>query len=115
MPGFLLHTGAVMNCTHGIPAQIPPVQPRVLVGGQPVATLASLITVAGCPFTLPGPKPQPCLTVKWLMPAARVLVMGQPALVQPAPGPGQGLCLSPEQAPNGPPLVVFMQPRVFAT
>jgi hypothetical protein len=105
----------VMNCTHGIPAQIPPVQPRVLVGGQPVATMASLITVAGCPFTVPGPKPQPCLTVKWLMPAARVLVMGQPALVQPAPGAGQGLCLSPEQAPNGPPLVVFMQPRVFAT
>lgn len=115
MPGFLMHTGAVMNCTHGMPAQIPPAQPRVLVSGQPVATMASLITVTGCPFTLPGPKPQPCLTVKWLMPAARVLVMGQPALVQPTPGPGQGLCLSPEQAPNGPPLVAFMQPRVFAT
>jgi hypothetical protein len=115
MPGFLMHTGAVMNCTHGIPAQIPPVQPRVLVGGQPVATMASLIAVAGCPFTLPGGKPQPCLTVKWLAPAARLLVMGQPALVQTAPGPGQGLCLSPEQTPNGPPIVAFVQPRVIAT
>jgi hypothetical protein len=114
MPGFLLHTGAVMNCTHGIPAQIPPVQPRVLVSGQPVATMTSLILVAGCPFTI-GLKPQPCVTVKWLMPAARVLVMGQPALVQPVPGTGPGLCLSPEQIPNGPPLVGAVQPRVIAT
>ena len=115
MPGFLLHTGAVINCTHAIPAQIPPIQPRVLVSGQPVATMASQILVTGCPFTIPGPKPQPCLTIEWLMPATRVLVMGQPALVQPAPGPGQGLCLSPEQIPNGPPIVAAVQPRVVAT
>jgi hypothetical protein len=114
MPGFVLHTGAVVNCTHAIPAQITPVQPRVLVSGQPVATMSSQIFVSGCPFTI-GPKPQPCVTVKWLMPAARVLVMGQPALVQPAPGPGPGLCLSPEQIPNGPPLVGAVQPRVIAT
>ena len=115
MPGFLLHTNAVVQCTHGIPAQIPPVQPRVVVSGQPVATMASQILIAGCPFTIPGPKPQPCVTVKWLMPAARVLVMGQPALVQPTPGVGHGLCLSAEQIPNGPPMVSAMQPRVFAT
>ena len=115
MPGFVLHTNAVVQCTHGIPAQIPPVQPRVLVSGQPVATMASQILIAGCPFTIPGPKPQPCVTVKWLMPAARVLVMGQPALLQPAPGPGSGLCLSAEQIPNGPPIVSAMQPRVLAT
>lgn len=115
MPGFLLHTNAGVSCTHGIPAQIPPLQPRVLVSGQPVATLASQILVAGCPFTIPGPKPQPCVTIKWLMPAARVLVMGQPALLQPAPGTGVGLCQSPEQIPNGPPLVSAVQPRVIAT
>ena len=115
MPGFILHTNAVVQCTHGIPAQIPPVQPRVLVSGQPVATMASQILVAGCPFTVPGPKPQPCVTIKWLMPAARVLVMGQPALVQPAPGTGPGLCQSPDQIPNGPPLVSAVQPRVIAT
>jgi hypothetical protein len=117
MPGFLLHTGAVMQCTHGIPSLIPPAQPRVLVSGQPVATLAAKITVLGCPFTVPGPKPQPCVSIKWLMPTTRVLVAGVPALVQPTPGPGPGVCLSPfpEQLPNGPPMVAFMQPRVFAT
>ncbi len=115
MPGFILHTGAVLSCTHGIPAQIPPVQPRVLVSGQPVATMASQVLVVGCPFTIPGPKPQPCVTVKWLVPTVRVLVMGQPALVQAAPGPGPGLCLSAEQIPNGPPMLSAVQPRVIAT
>jgi hypothetical protein len=115
MPGFILHTNALVQCTHGIPAQIAPVQPRVLVSGQPVATMASVMLVAGCPFTIPGPKPQPCVTIKWLMPSVRVLVMGQPALLQPSPGPGSGLCLSAEQIPNGPPIVSAMQPRVVAT
>ena len=114
MPGFVLHTSAVMQCTHGIPAQIPPVQPRVLVSGQPVATMGSQILVAGCPFTV-GTKPQPCVTIRWLMPAARVLVVGQPPLLQPAPGPGPGVCQSPDQIPNGPPIVGYVQPRVLAT
>jgi hypothetical protein len=95
----------------------PPVQTRVLVSGQPVATTANQFTVAGCPFTLPGPKPSPCVRVQWTMPAARVFVMGTPALLQtpPGPGPGAGLCLSPEQAPQGPPTVTAIQPRVLGT
>lgn len=114
MPGFLLHTNAAMTCTHGAPAQLPPAQPRVLVSGQPVATMAGMIAVAGCPFTLPNGKPQPCVTVKWLMPATRVLIAGAPALLQPAPGAGPGLCQSPEQIPQGPPIVTAVQPRVIA-
>ena len=114
MPGLILHTGAVVQCAHGIPAQIPPVQPRVLVSGQPVATSATQMLVAGCPFTASG-KAQPCVTIRWLMPAARVQVLGQPVLLQPAPGPGAGLCQSPEQIPNGPPMVSTLQARVLAT
>lgn len=115
MPGLLMHVNASCQCTHFAPALIAPTQPRVLVSGQPVATMAALITVTGCPFTTPVPKPQPCLTVKWLMPSARVLVMGQPAMLQPAPGTGPGLCLSAEQIPQGPPVVTAVQPRVLAT
>lgn len=115
MPGFLLHVGAACTCTHAGPATIAPTQPRVLVSGQPVATMTSQIVVAGCVFTLPGPKPQPCVLVKWLMPSARVLVMGQPAMLLPAPGSGPGLCLSIEQIPQGPPIVSAVQPRVIAT
>jgi uncharacterized Zn-binding protein involved in type VI secretion len=112
MPGFLMHVGATTQCTHQAPASIAPAQTRVLVSGQPVATTANLITVAGCPFTIPGPKPQPCLTVRWTMTSTRVLVNGMPALLQPSPGTGPALCLSPEQIPQGPPIVSSVQMRV---
>jgi hypothetical protein len=115
MPGFLFHVNAGCSCTHGGPALITPTQARVLVSGQPVATMNAPISVAGCVFTVPGPKPQPCITVRWLMPSTRVLVMGQPAMLVPAPGPGPGLCQSAEQIPQGPPLVSAVQARVIAT
>jgi hypothetical protein len=115
MPGLVLHVNAACQCTHAAPATIVPAQPRVLVSGQPVATMACQIVVAGCAFTVPGPKPQPCVTVKWLLPSARVLVLGQPAMLIAAPGVGPGLCLSAEQIPQGPPIVSAVQPRVIAT
>ena len=115
MPGLLMHANAVCQCTHAAPATIVPTQARALVSGQPVATMTSQIMVAGCPFTLPLPKPQPCITIKWLMPSVRVLVLGQPAMLVPAPGPGPGLCQSAEQIPQGPPIVSAVQLRVIAT
>ena len=113
MPGFLLHVGAVVTCPHQGPATTPPTQPRVLVSGQPVATSANAYLVAGCIFTLPGPKPSPCVRVQWSALATRVFLNGAPALVVPGPGPAPGLCLSPEQAPQGPPMVSAVQTRVF--
>ena len=113
MPGMLLHVGAVVQCPHMAPANTPPTQPRVLVSGQPVATTANLYVVAGCLFTLPGPKPSPCVRVEWSTPATRILVNGLPALLTPGPGPGAGLCLSPEQAPQGPPMIAAIQLRVM--
>lgn len=108
MPGPLLHVGAVAMCPHGGQVTIAGQNVRVLVGGQPVATVADLGLVAGCVFTA-GTKPQPCVTVRWIVPASRVLVMGQPALLQPGPH----LCLSAEQIPGGPPIVAVCQPRVI--
>src|SRR5581483_1826514 len=109
MPGLLMHVGATTQCTHLAPATTAPAQTRVFVSGQPVATAANLITVAGCPFTVPGPKPQPCVTVRWQLLAGRVLVNGQPPLLQPSPGSGPALCLSAEQIPQGPPTVSAVQ------
>jgi hypothetical protein len=118
MPGFLLHVGAVAQCPHGIPAVIAPSQARVLVSGQPIANITAPTTVAGCPFQIPfggGTKPQPCITAKWLMPSARFLVSGAPAALVPSPGPAPGLCFSPEQIPQGPPIVSTMQVRVIGS
>ena len=87
---------------------------RVLVSGMPVATLADTGTVAGCPFQIPigtGTKPQPCVTARWLVPATRVLINGQPALIQTS----TGICQSVEQIPQGPPTITATQTRVIAT
>lgn len=118
MPGLLMHVGASLKCPHQIPALIAPSQVRVLVGGRPVATMASKMTIAGCPFQVPagpGTKPQPCVTVKWAMPSTRFTVMGVPAALLPVPGPGPAMCLSVEQFPQGPPNVATVQTHVIGT
>ncbi|SRR5579871_4415205 len=115
MPGFLMHVNAGMQCPHGGMATIAPSQPRVVVSGQPIATMASVMAVAGCVFTVPGPKPQPCVLVKWAMPSTRFLVGGQPAALIPAPGAGPAICQSVEQIPAGPPIVSAVQARVIGS
>jgi uncharacterized Zn-binding protein involved in type VI secretion len=107
---FLFHAGATAMCPHGGQVTTIPSNPRVTVSGQPVATLADTFIVAGCPFQLPA-KPQPCVKVQWLVPAARVLVGGQPAILQSS----TGLCQSIEQIPAGPPNVAVTQVRVSGT
>lgn len=114
MPGFLLHVGAGIKCPHQVPAMVAPVQARVFVSGAAVATMPAQVTVTGCPFTVPGPKPQPCVTVQWQLPSTRVLVMGQPAMLQAAPGVAAAMCISPPAIPNGPAVVDLMQARVVA-
>lgn len=110
MPGPLYHVGAQGMCMHGGQASTISGNTRVLVSGQPVAVLSDTTTIAACPFTVPS-KPQPCVTVRWLVPAARVLVNGQPALLQTS----TGLCLSAEQIPQGAPTITVNQSRVIAT
>jgi hypothetical protein len=114
MPGPMLHVGAVVTCTHGAPAQIVPGSPRVLLSGQPAATMVDTYTVGGCPFQVPvgpGTKPSPCVMIRWTVPAARVVVNGAPAVLATSIGFG----VSPEQAPQGPPVPGAVQPRVVAT
>ena len=110
MPGFLVHVGATAICPHAGSVTFTTTNVRVLVSGQPVVTLPDMFTVGGCPFQVPvpgGTKPQPCVTGRWLVTAARILVNGQPAILQTS----QGLCQSVEQIPQGPPTVVMTQTR----
>jgi hypothetical protein len=118
MPGLLLHVNAGCQCFHQAPATITPVQARVRVSGEAVATMPSQIAVSGCLFQVPvgpGTKPQPCLTIKWSMPSTRLLVDGAPVMLLPTPGPGPGVCLSAEQIPQGAPVLSAVQPRVIGT
>ena len=107
MPGPLVHVGAVGMCPHGGQMTVISTNARVLVSGMPVATLGDTFLIVGCVFTVPPGKPQPCVKVQWLVPATRVLVGGQPAILQSS----SGLCQSPEQIPQGPPTVLVTQIR----
>lgn len=107
MPGFLFHVGAQAICPHGGQASTISSNVRVMVSGQQVATSADVTLIAGCAFNVSA-APQPCLKVQWLVPAARVMVNHQPALLQTS----SALCLGPTQAPQGPLTVVAGQMRV---
>lgn len=103
MPGFVLTTAAVLTCPHGGKVTVAPSQGRALAANALIATTTSLITVAGCTFNAP------CVTVQWTNASPRVLVSGQPMLLQAPPtGPGNGAC-APTPAP---PVVAVVQPRV---
>ena len=110
MPGFLYNVGSTAMCTHAGQVQAISTNVRVLASGTPVTTMADQFMVAGCPFVIAG-APHPCVRVQWLVPATRVLVMGQPVILQTSAGLGLG----PDQAPQGPPTVILTQVRVVAT
>jgi hypothetical protein len=110
MPGPVVQLGAVMLCPHGGQVSTITADTRVTVSGAPAATVTDTFPIAGCAF-MAGPKPQPCVTARWLVAATRVFVMGNPVVIQAA----TGLCFSAEQIPQGPPTVASAQPRVLAT
>ena len=95
MPGFLLHLGATVLCAHGGQATPSAPNPRVLLSGQPATTLGAPYMIAGCAMPPPTAGNGPCVTGQWLMGATRVLIGGQPALLQASPS----IC-----APTGTPL-----------
>jgi hypothetical protein len=106
MPGFLLHVGATVACAHGGQAQPAASSPRVLVGGQPVVTVASTYLVAGCALPPPPLGNGPCVSARFVTAAQRVAVMGQPVLLQDS----QAIC-----EPTGTPLLTIVtQSRVSA-
>jgi len=106
MPGPFLHVGATVQCVHGGQAQPTAPNPRVLVSGQPIVTMAAPYVVAGCPFNVSG-SPVPCVTAQWVTAAARILSNGMPVLLLDS----QATCV-----PNGTPLLITVtQTRVIGS
>ncbi len=105
MPGFLLHLGATVLCSHAGQATPTVPNPRVLVSGQPTVTIASPAVVAGCALPPPPAANGPCVTAQYVTSAARVLANGQPVLLFDS----QAIC-----APTGTPLItIATQTRVL--
>jgi hypothetical protein len=104
MPGFLLHFGATVLCSHGGQAQPTAVNPRVLVSGQPTVTITSPYVVAGCALPPPPAANGPCITAQFVTSATRITSNGQPLLLLDS----QAIC-----APTGTPLLIIVtQTRV---
>jgi hypothetical protein len=107
MPGFLLHLGATVLCSHAGQATPTVVNPRVTVSGQPIVTIASPYVVAGCVLPTPPAANGPCVTAQFITAATRITSNGQPVLLLDS----QAVC-----APTGTPLlVVTTQTRVTGT
>lgn len=106
MPGFLVHIGAQVLCSHAGQATPTLPNPRVTVSGQPTVLISAPYQVAGCTLPPPGIANGPCVTAQWLNGTVRVLSNGQPLVVQSS----QAIC-----APTGTPLLILVtQPRVSA-
>ncbi len=106
MPGFLLHAGAQVLCSHAGQATPTTPNPRVTVSGQPTVLISAPYVVAGCTLPPPTAANGPCITAQWLSGTTRVLSNGQPLLVQSS----QAIC-----APTGTPLLIIAtQTRVSA-
>jgi len=107
MPGFLLHVGATVLCSHAGQAQPTVPNPRVMVMGQPTVTMTAPYGVLACPFPPPPNGNGPCLTAQWVTGALRVTSNGQPLLLFDS----QAIC-----TPTGTPLIVAVtQTRVTGT
>lgn len=109
MPGPLLHVGMTAICPHGGQISAIPSNVRVTVSGQNVVTVADTFPIAGCTFAPAAP--HPCVLTKWIVPATRVSVLGQPVLLDTS----IGLCQAADQTPQGPPSVIATQLRVTGT
>ena len=81
MPGFIVHMGVTVQCSHGGQASPTSPNPRVLVSGQPVTTVPTQYVVAGCPNPPPSASNGPCLQAQVTSGATRVLAGGIPVLV----------------------------------
>lgn len=94
-------------CSHGGTAQPVVVVPQVTVSGQPIVTLSSTYTVAGCAMPPPPSGNGPCVTAQFVTAATRVTANGQPVLLNTS----QATCV-----PTGTPLIIATtQTRVTAT
>ena len=106
MPGFLIHVGANVLCSHGGQAQPTAPNPRVALSGQPSVTMPAPWLVAGCALPPPPAANGPCVSAQFVTSATRVTSNGQPLLLLDS----QAIC-----APTGTPLlIVACQTRVTA-
>jgi len=110
MPGNILTTASQVQCTHGAKATLTTSNAKVRVDGSYALLESDIHLVSGCPFTVPGPKPQPCVRIEWSAGATMVKVSDTAVLVMSS----VGKCISAEGATQGVAIIAQTQAKVKA-
>ena len=111
MPGYILTTASIITCTHGGMVSLTTSNSKVKVDGMPALLESDIHTVAGCVFTIPGPKPQPCVRVEWMAGATMCKGDGTAVLTQSS----VGKCISADGITQGLAIVLQTQMKAKAT
>jgi hypothetical protein len=111
MPGYVLTTASQVLCTHGGRAVLTTANTKVKIESAPALLETDVHPVTGCPFTLPGPKPSPCVRIEWTAGAALCKNDGTKLLVRSS----VGKCMSAEGAMQGLANIVQTQMKARGT
>lgn len=98
------------QCPHAAMGTLTTSTSKVMIDNAPALVMGDEGTVAGCPFTLPNGKPQPCVSEKLLGMSSKVQAEGSFVLLQ---NPAD-LCYSAENIPQGPVTWTNIQQKVTA-
>lgn len=106
MSAPILHLGATVTCLHAGQASPSSPDTRIMVSGQPVVTVASPFSIAGCTLPPPTAGSGPCVSASFVSSATRVTASGVPVLLSTS----QAIC-----SPTGTGVMALaMQTRVLA-
>jgi hypothetical protein len=111
MPGYILTTASQITCTHGGTVKLSTSNTKLKIDGSAALLESDVHSVTGCVFTLPGPKPSPCVKVEWSLGAAMCKSNGTAVLTQSS----VGKCSSAEGAIQGMAIVAQTQMKAKAT
>ena len=110
MPGYILTTSSQVMCMHGGTASLTTSNTKMKIDSSPALLESDVHSVAGCSFTLPGPKPSPCIRIEWTAGATMCKNDGTKVLIQSS----VGKCISAEGATQGLAIVAQTQMKAQA-
>jgi len=102
MPGPMLTSTTQIKCAHAGTATPVSTNPKVTINAQPVVTIATQYTVAGCTFPSMSSGAPPCVKAQFTSASTKVTSYGQFVLL----GDSQATTL-----PNGTPAIIVPNPK----
>ena len=97
MSGDILTTASSITCPHGGQAMLTTANTKSFASGGAALLETDVHPILGCPFTLPGPKPSPCIRLEWSAGASQVTINSAAVVVMSS----LGKCLNAEGAIQG--------------